>query len=713
VAAIFIASLNKYPGRRLLDAPEWNFAARSPSKAIILRSLRIITPLKILEALVHPSSGIHGPGQPTGEARTERGRNFRSARLGVSALLCAVAIFAAGCHRNNQTSGYGVAWVTLTDQPGDFSSYIVNVDSITLTRSDNAVVTALGTPETVDFTKLSDLSELWGTATIPIGTYTSASIILDYTSAVISVMAGGLPQKATVVDSAGKAVTTQTINVILDPAGPLTVPTTYATTSAQRLAIDFNVAASTVSINTATTPATVTVKPYLTVGVAASDQKLIRVRGPLINSSALQGTYTVYTRPFLDEADNLGSLSLFVDANTIYTTNGVVSTGTTGITQLSQSSAGTTMTAAYTTFEPTATPNATAGKFHAKYVIAGSTLEDVYTSGLEGDVISRTGNSLKVRGSTLQLYTGGTTGTSIYNTADATVTLGPATIVTADDTTLTGLNYNSVAVGQHIVVRGIYSAPSTGVVDIDATGSTATNTGSVRLISTHLWGSLVSSGAGALSMNLQTINNWPVSDFTFTGNGTSTATDPVATAFTVSTGTLTVPVTTVGDPLWIDGRVAPFGSAPPAFDATAISSEASVPASLQVQWTSTGTKTPFSVLSAAGSTIDLANTSTAVIRVGPESIALASLPASPQFTVVPQTGIASTVPGVFLFTPRFSYGDPTAAAPAGIHVFSAFGTYATDLTTALATTSALQLEARGTYNRATNTFSASSVDVVL
>jgi hypothetical protein len=670
---------------------------------------------------VHPSSGIHGPRQPAGEARTERDRNFRSARLGVSALLCAVAIFAAGCHKNNQTSGYGVAWVTLTDQPGDFSSYIVDVDSITLTRSDGAVVTALGSPETVDFTKLSDLSELWGSATIPIGTYTSASIILDYTNAVISVMVGGVPQKATVVNSAGAAVTTQTINVILDPAGQLTVPATYATTSAQRLAIDFNIAASTVNINTTSTPPGVAVKPYLTVGVAASDQKLIRVRGPLINSSVSLGTYTVYTRPFLDEADNLGSLSLFVDANTIYTTNGVVSTGTTGITQLSQSSAGTTMTAAYTTFEPTATPNATAGIFHAKYVIAGSTLEDPYTSGLEGDVIARSGNKLTVRGSTLQLYTGGTTGTSFYGcsgcayTADATVTLGPPTIVTADDTTLTGLNYNSVAVGQHIVVRGIYSAPSTGVVDIDATGSTATNTGSVRLISTHLWGSLVSSGAGALSMNLQTINNWPVSDFTFTGNGASAATDPVATAFTVSTGTLTVPVTTVADPLWIDGRVAPFGSAPPAFDATAISSEATVPASLQVHWTGTGTTTPFSVLSSTGLSINLANASigTAVIRVGPESIALTTLPASPAFTVVPQAGIASSVPGVFLFTPRFSYGDPTAVAPAGIHVFSAFGTFATDLPTALATTPALQMEARGTYNRATNTFSASSVDVVL
>jgi hypothetical protein len=668
---------------------------------------------------VHPSSSIQGRRlQTTGDFRAERGRG---ARFGVSALLCAVAIFAAGCHNNNQNSGYGVAWVSLTDQPGDFSSYIVDVDSITLTRSDGAIVTALGTPETVDFTKLDDLSELWGSATIPIGTYTSANIIMDYTNAVITVMVGGLPQKATIVDSTGKAMTaangnvSQTINVLMDPAGPLVVPTTFATTSAQRLAIDFNLAASSPSINLATNPATVMVRPYLTVGIAPSDKKLVRVRGPLINSSVSLGTYTVYIRPFLDEADNIGSLSMFVDAGTIFTTNGVVSTGTAGLTQLSQSSAGTTVTAAYTTFEPTATPSATAGKFHAKYVIAGSTLEDVYTSGLEGDVVARTGNTIKVRGSTLQLYTGGTTGTSIYNTADATVKIGPPTIVTADDTTLTNLNYNSVAVGQHVVVRGIYSAPATGVVDIDATGSTATNTGSVRLITTHLWGTLVSSAAGTLSMNLQTINDWPVSAFSFAGNGTSGATDPVAAAFTVNTGALAVPVTTVGDPVWIDGRVAPFGSAPPAFDATAIASEASVPASLQVHWTSTGTKTPFSTLVPAGLSINLANASlgTAVIRMGPDSIALSSLPTSPVFTVVPQAGTPSAVSGIALFTPRFSYGVPTAVAPAGIHVFSAFGTFATDLTAALATTGALQLEARGTYNRATNTFSASSVDVVL
>ncbi len=658
---------------------------------------------------MHPSSATPGHlRHPAGAARPATRRKFGGLRLWGAATFCLAAVLAAGCHRNNLNSGYGVAWVTLTDQPGDFTSYIVNVDSITLTRTDGAIVTALGTVETVDFTKLGNLSELWGSATIPVGTYTSASIILDYTSAVISVMVGGLPQKATVVDSAGKAVTTQTINVILDPAKPLVVPVTYSTTSAQRLAIDVNLAASTPTINTATSPATVTVKPYLTVGISPSDEKLIRVRGPLINSSVGQGTYTVYVRPFYDEVDSLGSLSVFVDANTLYTVNGVVSTGTPGIMQLSQSSTGTTVTAAYTTFEPTATPNATAGIFHAKYVIAGGTLEDVYTQGLEGDVVARTGNTLKLRGSTTQFNTGAST----YNTADATVILAPATIVTADDTTLTNLDYKSVAVGQHIAVRGIYSLPN-NVVTFDATGSSSTNTGSVRLLSTSLWGTLVPSGAGALTLDLQTVNDWPVSDFTFTGNGTSSATDPVASAFTVKTGALTIPVTTAGDPVWIDGLVAPFGSAPPAFDATAISGEASVPASLEVHWPGAGTKTPFAPLNGTGLSINLASLSlgTAVIRVGPESIALASVPVSPLFTVVPQTGTSNAAGPIF--TPRFSYGDPTAVTPAGIHVFSSFATFATDLTTALATTGALQLEARGTYNRTTNTFSASSVDVVL
>ena len=138
-----------------------------------------------LEVVVHQSSGFAAPRRAPFDRRPgEPGAVFRASGRIAAALVCAFAIFAAGCHRNNLTSGYGNVWVTLTDDPGDFTSYIVNVDSITLTRNDGAVVTALATAETVDLAKLNNYAELWGTAVVPIGTYLSASIVSDFTNAV-------------------------------------------------------------------------------------------------------------------------------------------------------------------------------------------------------------------------------------------------------------------------------------------------------------------------------------------------------------------------------------------------------------------------------------------------------------------------------------------------------------------------------------------------
>jgi hypothetical protein len=85
-----------------------------------------------------------------------------------SALLCAAGVIAAGCHHNNLDSGYGVAWITLSDTtPDDYTSYTVNVDSVTLTGEAYGVITAIATPETVDFTKLDNINELFSAASIP------------------------------------------------------------------------------------------------------------------------------------------------------------------------------------------------------------------------------------------------------------------------------------------------------------------------------------------------------------------------------------------------------------------------------------------------------------------------------------------------------------------------------------------------------------------
>jgi len=683
------------------------------------------------------------------------------ARQAASALLFAVVIFAAGCHGNPNESGYGLVWVTVTDEPGDFTSYIVTIDSVTLTRNDGIIVTAASAPEIVDFTQVSNIAEMWGGTAVPNGTYLSATITLDYTTAAsctvatatqcITVLVNGVPTLVTtVLDAAsGTTPTTYQVTVTFDEAHPLVISPTYASTSAQRLAIDFNLAASG-EVGISGDTATLYVRPCLTAGVQAADNKLIRVRGPLINSSTDVDTYTVYVRPFYDEANNIGTLTLFNQPNTVYTINGKTLIGAPGLDVLSVLSAGTTMTAGYTTFEPTVNPanGATAGKFNLVYVVGASTLEDEYTEGISGYVVARSGNTLTLLDSTLFLNTADTFDYCLTGSASCggkpQVLLGTGTIVTADDnTTLTGLNLDSIAVGQRITARGIYSILADGTTQIDARGST-TNTGSVRLQSTEVWGPLVSSAAGSLVLNAQTIDNLPVSDFNFAGNGAA-ALNPAA--FTIDSGSVALPAgTAVGSPVWSDGFFTPFGSAPPDFTAVALNNELSVqtaggpvgggaptapgietcgigsqvcePASLQVIWHSPpGSVTPFSSLSSSGFTINLANKEffSGVIRIGPESIDLASLPASPQVvpTALPITGT---------FAPQYTVGNPATAsvtatvatATTTLQVYNYFSAFVTRVNQVMDKASpAVQLEAHGIYNRTTNVFTATSVNLVL
>jgi hypothetical protein len=658
-----------------------------------------------------------------------------------AALLCAAAAMTAGCHHPSNISGYGVAWVTVTDEPGDYAAYDIIIDSVTLTRSDGEVVTAMATPESVDFTQLSNVSEFWGTATIPVGTYLSATITLDYTAAVIVPIGDGAPVAATVTAPGGLGVTTVSEKVTFDPANPLVVSPTYASTSAELLTIDVDLAASGYVYGTANPPAVV-VRPWITAGVQPADTKLIRVRGPLINSSLDVDTFTVYVRPFYDEVNNLGTLTVFNSPSTIYTLNGTVYVGNSGLEALAQLSAGTTVAAAYTTFQPTFNPanSAPAGKFNTVYVVAGSTLEDEYTEGISGDVIARDGNTLTLHSSTLILNTADT---FTYETADTTVLLGAGTIVTADDnSTLTALNSDSVAVGQHITARGIFEESAAGAITLDSTGTSSTNTGSVRLQSTQLWGSLVSSTSDSLEIALSYINNWPVSIYNFTGNGPTT---PSAASFDVSTVYVPAPAipsgVVAGDPLWINGVFSPFGSAPPDFEAFAVNSQASVqvagttpgtegtetcgigsqvcvPASLQVLWSTTGgTTTPFvGFETLTGFSVDLTNPHlvSAVIRIGPQSIALSSLPASPQ--IVPTTlAVTST------FAPRYSVGNPitstttsTVAGTTSLYVYSDYSSFINQTNIIMsASDPAVQFEARGVFNPATNTFTATTMNLVL
>jgi hypothetical protein len=640
------------------------------------------------------------------------GRRLLAASIGAAVLL------GAGCHHTNyNNSGYGVGWVTLGTVPApQFAAYIVTVDSVTLTDALGNVYTALATPEAVDFTKLQDISELWGSATIPNDTYVTATIVLDYTLADIEVVVNGKPQKATVTDwtAAAAAVTTVSLSVTLDPSNQLTVVPSYSTDNATRVHLIYDMLASS-RVDTTTTPATVHVSPYVTLTLAPPDDKLIRIRGALVNTSLGLGTFSIYERPFYDQTNSIGTLSIFNDANTVFTIDGKYYVGANaGIGQLTQASAGITLAAAYTTFKPTATTTGFAGTFNSQYVVAGTSLQSQFTENLSGDVIARSGNTLTVRGGTVfGTAVGFADGYFGFQETDSQVIVGPGTTVTVDDdSAATGLNYLSIGVGQHIEALGSYSVSATGVVTIDATSNTV---GQVRLQSTRLYGSLVSATPGSLVLDLAAINVWPASAYAFAGNGATAGNDPVAANFLVNTGTLDLSASPAATPLWIKGLVNGFGSAPPDFIASAVIQEGAFPATLQAFWTSqTGTTTPFTAIAGTGFSLNLTNASllSAVINVGGESVALSSLPASPQ--VVPTTTAVSitTYP---TFSPVYSFETlATTTTATTTKVFSSFPTFVTALTAGIATASpVLELDASGTYDRATNTFTATSVSVVL
>jgi hypothetical protein len=83
--------------------------------------------------------------------------------------------------------------------------------------------------------------------------------------------------------------------------------------------------------------------------------------------------------------------------------------------------------------------------------------------------------------------------------------------------------------------------------------------------------------------------------------------------------------------------------------------------------------------------------------------------------IVPQVPPPATagLPAVFL--PLFAIGGPTPATTntTGITVYNTFSTFVTQLPTSIvAATPALHFVATGVYNRGSNTFTASSIDVV-
>ena len=466
----------------------------------------------------------------------------------------------------NSTDGDGVVAIGLTDTPGDFLTYTVDVTSLTLTKADKTDVLTLPQRTRVDFARSVDLTEFLTAVSIPGGTYVSATLNLDYTNADIQVDDGtGTPVAvplANIRDSQNNPVTTLPMTVKLDNARPLVI----APLASSLLDLDFNLAASNlVDMSTPASPV-VTVTPMLVADVNPDSPKPHRIRGPLDAVDMQAGSFTLILRPFNLLQGDHGRVAFITDSNTTYEINQTSYLGSAGLTVLAQQPR-LTATVALGTLD------LVTRRFTATEVLAGSSVPSGTSDVVTGNVIARSNNNvLTVQGAEIARSDG-----TLSFRNRVSVTIASGTKVVKQTAVGGSFDIGSISVGQRVTVFGALDALGTSM---DASA------GLVRLLVTQLNGTVNSASGSTVAMALARIDGRPIGLFIFSGTGTAPGTDANPSSYQVATGALPLTGITTGTPLKVRGFVQPFGQATATDDFHAISliDVTNAPATLVVGW---------------------------------------------------------------------------------------------------------------------------------
>ena len=613
-----------------------------------------------------------------------RPHRARPACLPFFLLLGGLAAFLGGCSTHTNSSP-GTPVITMSATNAGFNSYSISIDGITLTRDDNTTYTPLYVAQTVDIANLAGGTEVVEAPAVPAGNYISGTVIFDYAAASIWYQVNGQPHPLVAYAQDGATVLTgQTVvTVTFDKAHPLVITNPKSV----RLAVNFDLAAFNTVTNTITSPGAVIVRPFVTMSPVTVDYQPLRVRGFYVTNQT--GNFIMNVSPFHDLSNALGGMQVNVNDQTYYSVSQRVYTGAPGeaaigTLQISQPIAA---------FGTLGSLDAITPQFNATEVYGGISQENLLQDHLHGVIAERNGNQLILRGAQLYSLSFG----NVYNVT-ATVIVDDTTVVTEDGHDVAGLGPQSLSVGQYIdaAAAGPASEDSSFYITLDTRSG-----GQVRMQQTDAWGNLNSASAGSASLNLLTLAGYQPAGFNFNGTATGGgAVDP--TAYPVNTGAATA----VGPLVLAQGVAAPFGSAPPAFNARTVTEGTTYPQQqLVVEWGNGGTAEPFSTQTAAGLVVDLANAdlgTTHGIFTGPSQIDLKSLPASPLITTTGANQQALTL----------AVGNSVLTT--GVSVYNSADAFSTALTATFnGDTRIYRLVAVGQYNAATNTFVAQNIDVAL
>jgi hypothetical protein len=600
-------------------------------------------------------------------------------------------------------NGTAVVTMTSTASQDNFLAYRVALVSVELEASSGTSgLKVLPASTTVDFAALTNVSEVLGAAAVKKGSYTSALVTLDYSSAQIVYDNGSTNGVAlTPVGANGQALGQVQLTVNLDPSDRFSV----ASKGASQLALDFNLAASN-AVNL--TAKTVTVTPLMVASALPIDSKQVRIRGPLVsavNSSTAATTtttadssFTMGVMPFNGATSGAGNLVIVASDTTNYEINGSPAIGSGGQTQLAGLGTG-TLTVAYgtlassdavtttTTAEGTTTTSSSTNvTFTATQVLAGSSVQGAGLDRVSGVVLARSGDVLSLEDATLVANDG----TESFIGGTTLVNIGPSTLITEFGQDITEISPQQISVGSSIDAFGVAGSLTSGNAILDASA------GHVRLDTTIASGLVTDQGTNTLSLNLASLGGRAVGAFDFVDSGAS------AGQYVVSTGALDLSNSTGGAPVIVSGLTSLFGAAPPNFTASTLLDPTTINAELIVDW-GTGTAAPFTTYDTTAIDLDVHNSSIAArhqIEVGAQLINVVALSSDP--LISPNSTSSTTV---------FTIGH---AATATMENFNTYAAFITQLQTELnGTVLATGITAVGQYTVSTSAFSATSITVFL
>ncbi len=411
--------------------------------------------------------------------------------------LAMLTFLLSACTDAGKSSDQGRLYLSLTDAPGDFLVYRVNVSAITLYHTNGERIDLPLQSVAVDFAQYTELSELLSGQDLPAGRYVRVDMQLDYSQAEIVVL-----------DEADTPLRIEKfLNMDNEPISMLSVSVTLEPRHGLRLApgipahlsLDFNLRASHQVVFG--DPPHLIVQPTLEAQVDPVHNKPHRLRALLHSVDTDASTIEVELKPFHCRKGDFGNATVEIDENTSIEIGDVVYNAEEGLALLATLPPGTSLVIL------ARIRNVPFG-IVAEEIRVDAEVPDVTLDLLSGHVIQRDENTLIIQGS---LHEQGEEASRFYPALE--VNMDAATRIVRQNGKRAPLSTSAVDIGQKVLIKGHFSEEA-APPSLDATGNAS---GVIRLRHTTIRGRLLETGE-FISIALESIDRIPVSQFDFSSS---------------------------------------------------------------------------------------------------------------------------------------------------------------------------------------------------